>query len=39
VNRVAISWPAGRVDEFKNVATGRTYACMEGEAIRPLDQR
>ncbi len=34
VDRVAIFWPGGRADEFKNLAAGRTYLCVEGEGIR-----
>jgi hypothetical protein len=31
--RVAISWPSGRVEEFTNVATGHSYDCTEGKAM------
>jgi enediyne biosynthesis protein E4 len=33
VDRVVITWPNGRTEEFKNVATGRTYECVEGKGI------
>ena len=33
VDRVVIEWPSGRSDEFKNVATGRAYECVEGKAL------
>jgi hypothetical protein len=33
--RVVISWPSGRTDEFKNVASGRAYECVEGKDIAP----
>jgi hypothetical protein len=33
VERVVITWPNGRVEEFKNVATGRAYDCLEGKGI------
>jgi enediyne biosynthesis protein E4 len=35
VDRVVISWPSGRADEFKNVASGRAYECVEGQDIAP----
>ena len=33
VDRVAIVWPNGRTEEFKDVATGRAYVCVEGKGI------
>ncbi len=33
VDRVAIVWPNGRTEEFKDVATGRAYVCIEGKGI------
>ena len=33
LERVVISWPSGRTEEFKSVATGRTYECVEGKGI------
>jgi hypothetical protein len=33
VDRLVIAWPNGRSDEFKNVATGGTYECVEGKRI------
>lgn len=38
VDRVVITWPNGATQEFKNVATGRTYECVEGKGLRPWDQ-
>jgi hypothetical protein len=35
VERVVVSWPSGRVEEFKNVATGRAYECVEGRGLTP----
>jgi hypothetical protein len=32
VDRVVIAWPSGRVDEHKNLATGRAYDVTEGSA-------
>ena len=34
VERVVISWPSGRTDEFKNVATGKSYECVEGQGLK-----
>ena len=33
VERVVITWPSGRTEEFKNVATGRAYECVEGKGL------
>jgi hypothetical protein len=33
VDRLVITWPSGRSDEFKNVMTGRAYKCVEGQAL------
>jgi hypothetical protein len=33
VERVVISWPSGRTEEFKDVATGRAYDCIEGKGV------
>jgi hypothetical protein len=33
VERVVIDWPSGRSEEFKNVASGRAYECVEGKGI------
>jgi hypothetical protein len=35
VERVVITWPNSRVEEFKNIATGRAYNCIEGKGIAP----
>jgi hypothetical protein len=37
VDRVVITWPSGRSDEFKNITTGRGYECVEGKALTALD--
>jgi hypothetical protein len=34
VDRVIVTWPSGRVDEHKGVASGR-YACVEGQNLKP----
>jgi len=36
VERVAIQWPSGRVEEFKTLAAGKTYECVESKGISPL---
>jgi len=36
VERVVISWPSGATQEFKNVATGKEYGCVEGGQLAPL---
>jgi hypothetical protein len=33
VDRVVVSWPNGRTEEFKNVATGKAYDCVEGKGM------
>ena len=33
LDRVVISWPNGRTEEFKNVATGKAYDCVEGKGM------
>jgi hypothetical protein len=35
VDRLVISWPNGRTEEFRNVVTGRAYTCIEGKGIAP----
>ena len=35
VDRVVVTWPNGRVEEAKTVATGRAYEWVEGESLRP----
>jgi enediyne biosynthesis protein E4 len=37
IDRVVIQWPNGETEEYKNLATGKAYECVEGKAIRPLD--
>jgi hypothetical protein len=37
IDRVVIDWPSGRTEEFKNLAAGRCYECVEGKGISPLD--
>jgi enediyne biosynthesis protein E4 len=33
VDRLVITWPSGRTDEFKSVMSGRAYRCVEGQAL------
>lgn len=34
VDRVAIFWPSGRTEDFRKLAAGRTYVCVEGEGLK-----
>jgi hypothetical protein len=36
IDRLVIDWPSGRTEEFKNLAVGKTYECMETKKITPL---
>jgi hypothetical protein len=35
IERVVIQWPNGRTEEYKNLAAGRAYECVEGKGITP----
>ena len=35
VERVVVSWPSGRTEEFKDVPSGRSYECVEGKGMNP----
>ncbi len=35
IDRVVILWPNGRTDEYKDVATGRAYDCVEARTFTP----
>ena len=37
VDRVVVTWPNGRIEEFANLASGKAYDCVEGKGIRPWD--
>jgi hypothetical protein len=37
IESAVIHWPSGRVEEFKNLAAGRSYECVEGKGIFPQD--
>jgi hypothetical protein len=34
VDRVVIAWPSGKVEEFKEVVSGRSYECVEGSGLK-----
>jgi hypothetical protein len=36
VERLVIAWPSGATQEFTNVATGRAYACVEGQPLKQI---
>jgi hypothetical protein len=36
VERAVIDWPSGGTEEYKSLATGKTYICMETKGIREL---
>jgi hypothetical protein len=33
IDRVLLKWPNGRAEEFRNLAAGSTYDCVEGKGI------
>jgi enediyne biosynthesis protein E4 len=35
IDRVVIDWPSGRTEEYKTLAAGRCYECVEGKGIVP----
>jgi hypothetical protein len=35
LDQMVIAWPNGRVEEYKNLLTGRAYNCIEGKGITP----
>jgi len=35
IDRVVVSWPNGRSEEFKDVVTGKAYDCVEGKGMLP----
>jgi hypothetical protein len=37
IERVVIDWPSGRNEEHKNLVTGKTYECLEGKGVTPLE--
>ncbi|MGA9527270.1 MAG: CRTAC1 family protein [Terriglobales bacterium] len=37
IDRMVIEWPSGRTEDYKNLAAGRAYNCVEGKGITALD--
>ena len=35
IDRVVIEWPSGKTEEYKNLAAGQTYDCVESKGITP----
>jgi enediyne biosynthesis protein E4 len=35
IDRVTIEWPSGKPEEYKNLAGGQSYDCIEGKGITP----
>ena len=35
VERVVIDWPSRRTEEYRSLATGKAYECVEGKGITP----
>jgi hypothetical protein len=36
VERLVIQWPSGQTEEYKDLATGRSYECVEAKGIKTL---
>ena len=36
IDLAVVEWPSGRTEEYKNLAAGRTYDCVESKGITPL---
>jgi hypothetical protein len=36
IDRLVIQWPNGRTEEYKNLAAGRAYECVESKSITAL---
>jgi hypothetical protein len=39
IERVQVQWPSGRAEEYKTLASGKTYECTESKGIRPSHGR
>jgi hypothetical protein len=35
IERATVEWPSGRTEEFKDLAAGRSYQCVEAKEITP----
>jgi hypothetical protein len=33
IDRIVIEWPSGKTEDYKNLAAGQTYDCVEGKSI------
>jgi hypothetical protein len=38
INRVTIQWPNGRIEDYKDLAAGQTYRCIEGKGVTPQNR-
>jgi hypothetical protein len=36
IERAVIDWPSGKTEEFKNLATGKAYKCLEDKGITEI---
>jgi hypothetical protein len=36
IDRLVIDWPSGGTEEYKNLAAGHTYECVESKGIKAL---
>jgi hypothetical protein len=36
IDRLIIAWPSGIIEEYKGLAAGRAYECVESKGITPL---
>jgi enediyne biosynthesis protein E4 len=36
IDRLLIVWPGGGTEEYKDLASGRAYQCVEAKGITPL---
>ena len=39
VERVQVQWPSGRTEEYKGLASGKSYECIESKGIQPFSSR
>jgi hypothetical protein len=37
IDRAVVDWPSGRTEEYRNLATGKAYECVEGKGITTLN--
>jgi enediyne biosynthesis protein E4 len=37
IDRVVIRWPNGQTEEYKGLAAGKAYECVEGKTVRALE--